>query len=245
MPLPTRLPRPEQSGAALIILLVVVLGAATLLMRFAERLNVDQRREHITYQRLAAARDALVGYAVSHGRLPRPAASSRDGREAEAPCSTDADCTGFIPWVTLGIDGVDGWWHLLRYSVTPALTGLEVQRDVVPNRTVARRLANGELVYVVGQEECSNALLCAPAVVFSTGKNNFGVSPQGLLQEPNTGDGSNIDELHNVTASRNYISREKTTEVAAIGGAFDDLVVWVDVGRLLSSMDKTFQLRGK
>ncbi|WP_229634262.1 hypothetical protein [Duganella qianjiadongensis] len=214
-------------------------------MRFAEHLNFDQRRERITHQRLAAARDALVGYAVSHGRLPRPAASSRDGKEAEVPCSTDADCTGFIPWVTLGIDGVDGWWHLLRYSVTPALTGQEVQRDVVPNRTVARRLSNGDMVYVVGQDECSSALLCAPAVVFSTGKNNFGVSPQGLLQHPSTSDGTSIDELRNITASRNYISREKSTDAAAIGGSFDDLVVWVDVGRLLSSMDKTFQLRGK
>lgn len=245
MPLPTRRRRPEQSGAALMILLIVVLGAATLLMHFAEHQNLDQRREHLTYQRLAAARDALLGYAVSHGRLPRPAASSRDGKEAEAPCSTDADCTGFIPWVTLGIDGVDGWWHLLRYSVTPALTGKEVQRDVVPNRTVARRLSSGELLYVVGQDECSNALLCAPAVVFSTGKNNFGVSPQGLLQVPNAGDGGNIDELHNISASRNYISREKNTDPTAAGGSFDDLVVWVDVGRLLSSMDKTFQLRGK
>lgn len=238
-------PKAEQSGAALIILLVLILGGATLLMRFAERLHIDQRREHVTQLRLAAARDALQGYAVSHGRLPRPATSSTDGKETDAPCATDADCTGYIPWVTLGIDGVDGWWHLLRYSVTPALTGSSVQRDVVPNRTILRRLPNGQLVYVVGQDECSIALLCAPAIVFSTGKNNFGVSPHGLAQIQNGANGFNIDELHNVTASREYISREKTQESAAVGGDFDDLVMWVDAGRLLSSMDRAFQLRGK
>lgn len=36
--------------------------------------------------------------------------------------NSNALCTGYLPWSTLGVERTDAWGKLFRYSVTPALT---------------------------------------------------------------------------------------------------------------------------
>jgi len=102
-----RRPGTRQRGAALLLLLVVgSVAAASLLISAFSRSNVEQVRERRTIAALGRATDALVGFAATHGRLPRPAISAIDGRERAEPCSGEEDCSGFLPWVDLGVDGV-------------------------------------------------------------------------------------------------------------------------------------------
>src|SRR5471032_1061152 len=121
--------RARQRGAALLLLLMLAgVGAATLLVSALSRSSLEARRQQLTVRRLGQASDALLGYASTYGRLPRPAVSATDGNEREQPCDTEDSCTGWLPWVALGIDGSDAWGKRLRYSVTPEYTQAPVRR---------------------------------------------------------------------------------------------------------------------
>ena len=232
----TRAPCRRQRGAALLLLVAVLgLGAASLLISAFGRDTGEARRQERTLATLAQARDALLGFAVTHGRLPRPAASALDGRERAADCASDADCSGFLPWVALGVAGADAWGKLLRYSVTPEMARAPVVPfSAVANRVVMARGGDGAYTYVAGQALCDVSAQCLPVVLFSQGKGNFGTAASGVPQS-NTARG-NLDEAANDGASRSIISRPATASDAVPGGAFDDMVAWITLPTLYQRM---------
>ncbi|MBB3219644.1 hypothetical protein [Pseudoduganella umbonata] len=229
-------PRRRQRGAALLMLLAVAsVSFAALLISAFGRSDVERVRERRTQAVLARAADALVGFASTHGRLPRPAASAIDGRERDEPCADDADCSGFLPWVTLGVDGADSWGKRLRYSVTPEFTATPVRRlSAIATKRVLTRDGAGNLRYEGGQDDCLIYAQCVPAVVFSQGRNNLGTSIAGLPQA-NAGR-ANADEIANDVASTAFIRRAATTDRAFPGGPFDDLLVAVPLYTLYERM---------
>ena len=233
----------SQRGAALLLLLAMTsLGAAALLVSALGHSGLEARRQQLTVRRLSQASEALVGFATSNGRLPRPAISAVDGRENPQPCDSEDSCTGFLPWVTLGIDGSDAWGKLLRYSVTPAYTILPVQRlSAVATKAVQTRATDGQLYYLVGQDICTQASPCAPAVILSHGKNNLGTSLSGQPQ-PNSASG-NIDELYNALATSTFISRAATDDPRAPGGAYDDQLAVLSLATLYKQMHAAHKLR--
>lgn len=216
----------RQRGAVLLILLTLIgLGAATLLINAMGGNGLQAARERRTVVALNQAREALLGFALRNGRLPRPAASATDGLEMAEPCASEAGCTGFLPWVALGVEGGDAWGKRLRYSVTPALTVPGFDPGVsVATKAVQGRDGDGKLVYLGGQLNCTLQDECLPFVVLSDGKNNFGTSDQGVAM-PNTSD-SNDDEVANQQATNTFISRADSADPNADGGEFDDLVTW-------------------
>lgn len=226
----------RQRGAMLLILLMILgLGAASVLISAFGSTNPQARREQRTLLILAQARDALVGFAAANGRLPRPAISATDGRENPTPCAGDAQCTGVLPWVTLGVDGADAWGKRLRYSVTPELTSYTFQPSAaVATRTVQRRDASGELTYLAGGPACALRAQCAALVLLSHGKNNYGASVLGIPQD-NAGT-ANDDELLNSIATLHFISRVRSDNPNAAGGEFDDLLAWVPLDLLYTRM---------
>lgn len=228
----------KQRGAALLLLVTVLaMGAATLLMTGFSPQIMEQRRVARTQQALAQSRDALMGFALQHGRLPRPAVSAQDGRESNTPCTSDADCSGFLPWVALGTEAADSWGHLLRYSVTPAFTQAPIRRNEVwASKTIQTRYTDGSVRYVHGDGVCGRGA-CSPAVVFSTGKHNFGTSVQGVRQRSdNLNKLANLDERSNDQATQYFIVRQATENSALPGGAFDDMLVYLPLSTLLTRM---------
>ncbi len=106
-------------------IVLVILGfvlSALLLPLQAQREQVFQAQTEAT---LENARQALLGFAQSRGRLPCPATVASNG--AELPLGGGA-CTqqvGFLPAATLGIQptdaqgfALDGWNNRIRYAVT-------------------------------------------------------------------------------------------------------------------------------
>lgn len=223
-----------QSGFSLIELSVVVMVIGLLLSSMLLSLSKQDeiKRIKLTEQRLEAAREALIGFAIVNGRLPRPAVSASDGNE-RATCINNANCTGFIPWTILGVQRLDGFDKLIRYSVTPAFANASI--TMTPTPTVPTKSITAEgAIYLAGAATCTAMNGCVPAVVYSSGKRNFGTTIDGKVL-PNSSL-TNTDEQANNTATTQFISREYTINTTASGGEFDDIVTWLPNAVLLSRL---------
>ncbi|GIK26743.1 MAG: prepilin-type N-terminal cleavage/methylation domain-containing protein [Betaproteobacteria bacterium] len=222
-----------------VVLVIVALLIAGMMLPLSAQQEIRARQE--TEKTLSDIREALLGFAVANGRLPRPAISATNGAENPTTCATnpspdtpDADCSGFIPWAALGVRKLDGWNKLIRYSVTPAFTDAAITMTTVPNRTVQTRDSAGTAQYLAGQATCSTASQCIPAVVFSQGKNNWGTNEAGVALPDASA--TNADEDTNNTGPTNYFSRLTSEDTAATGGEFDDLVVWLPTTILVNRL---------
>ncbi|WP_426335692.1 hypothetical protein ACN9MY_15610 [Pseudoduganella sp. R-31] len=219
----------RQRGAALLTLLLIATVAlsAVLLSAFSGG-SGERAREERTHALLAQASEALVGFAAAHGRLPRPAPAApapgmgEAGRERTVPCATEADCTGLLPWMDLGLPAADNWGRHLRYSVTPAFTVAPLARTaLIASKRVLSRDASGTLFFVAGQDNCSLAAQCAPAVIFSRGPSDMPGSQ---------------DEAGNLQAATDFMQRPRSAQANAPGGAFDDLLAAVPLQVLYERM---------
>jgi hypothetical protein len=217
----------RQRGQALLILVTILsLAGTSLFLATLNRAGTDTAAEQRTLAALAEARAALLGFAINHGRLPRPATSAVDGVESPVPCATGAACAGFLPWVTLSVPRTDAWGKLLRYSVTPVFTATPLQRvAAVGTITILTRTGSGAITYLAGNPACSLGSQCAAAVVYSNGRRNFGVDSLGVAQA--NGARGNVDEAANEVAVRNFMRRAATNTPGVPGGPFDDLLVWL------------------
>lgn len=215
-----------------IVLFIVAILLGGMLLPLSAQQDIRQRQE--TEKTLNDIRDALIGFAVVNGRLPRPATSATDGAEAAAACADDAACTGFIPWATLGSAKLDGWSKLIRYSVTPAYANAVITLSTVPNRTVQTRDAAGALSYLAGGTSCTTPSQCAPAVIFSQGKNRWGTTDAGVALAD--GSATNVDEDANQNGPTAYFSRALSENTGVTGGEFDDQVIWLSANVLFNRL---------
>jgi type II secretory pathway pseudopilin PulG len=235
--MPRARPRPAHGAALLLLLMMLGLGAAALLINVFGLPDTQAQRPRATLSALAEAREALLGYALVHGRLPRPATSATNGVESAQACADAAACSGFLPWVTLGVDGADSWGKLIRYSVTPAFTEAPLrQAGTIADKRVRDRGGDGAPYYRLGTGLCDVEHQCAPAVLFSSGRHNPGVAVSGIRQLSD--DASNLDERYNDSAVNDFMARPATRpgERGAAGGEFDDLVLWLPLSTLYQRM---------
>lgn len=240
-----RAPPRAEAGVTLlelaIVLLVLGLVLAGGLTPLAAQLEARDRT--LTADRLEAAREALLGFAGSRGRLPCPDADG-DGR-ADPPFDptqkASASCqraTGWLPAVDLGVAGTDVWGRPLGYVVSaPRFTWPDA--DGLCNGNSAQELdlcAQGTLVLRTrGDDPQTQNLLegkaelvmaeGVPALVLSYGRNG-GQSP--------TANGS--DERDNQDGDSRFMLRGPARgEPACRDGpeegvplcAFDDQGLWL------------------
>src|SRR4030095_2303364 len=109
--------RNRARGFTLIELAVVVLVITLLIGGLLVPLStqVEQRNISDTQQRLAQIQDALIGFAIAHGRFPCPATVSTPPQPTdlgvEAPSTGTGVCThpvdGYVPGTTLGLTNID------------------------------------------------------------------------------------------------------------------------------------------
>ncbi|MCW5605440.1 MAG: prepilin-type N-terminal cleavage/methylation domain-containing protein, partial [Burkholderiales bacterium] len=198
---------PRQAGFTLIELAVamfiIVLLLGSILVPLTTQVN--QRQIADTQKTLDEIREALVGFAVTHGHLPCPAISATNGQEDRtANVCTGGKRQGFIPWETLGVSKVDAWGRIFRYSVTPAYasSASPFTLATAPDMTIRTRNAAGALTNLTNAST-------VPAVVLSHGRNGYGaVDNQGVAQGLPAGwPGTNPDEDTNATNATTFVSR--------------------------------------
>ncbi|MET0321236.1 MAG: hypothetical protein ABW069_10995 [Duganella sp.] len=234
---PPSAPLARQRGAALLLLVAVLgLGASSLLIGMFSRPRGELRQQALTRTALGDAREALIGYALAHRRLPRPALSAVDGHESPQPCADDAACTGLLPWTTLGLPPGDGWHKLLRYSVSPEFANGDLDGPAEATKTVLDRSDDGSVFYRVGSGNCRLDDRCAPAVIVSSGR-HLGVSLAGIAQASAVQD--NLDEQANEQAVRDFMARAASDDARSIGGSFSNVVAWVPLQQLRNRLRAT------
>ena len=208
-----------QRGFVLIEVAIALLVLALILGGILAPLNaqVEQGKIRDTNKVISDINEALLGYVMINGRLPRPATSSTNGVENASACASETACTGFIPWTTLGSGKLDAWGNIIRYSVTPAFANSAFALTTVGTKTIQERNAASALV--------SYATL-VPVVVWSNGPENFGTNGTAAVRANNSSGVTNADEITNNTASTTFIRRIQVNNSAATGGEFDDIVTF-------------------
>lgn len=218
-----------------ITLLITSLLAGGLLLSLTAQHEATATSE--TLHRLSEARDALLGFAAAHGRLPCPAAPGTTGTESPlggGSCSNPWD--GFLPAITLGLSptdsqgyALDGWNQPIRYALTDysntafcpghlfatadCLKAAWYSTPPAPDLHICST-ASG-MTRTDGKASCAPGALLAGdalAVIYSRGKN--GRAPPGSADEAANG---NADRLFVASAAAH----------AGADGEFDDIVTWL------------------
>ncbi len=121
-----------QRGAALMIMLVImVMGAATVLVSSLNSSGLRIERDKITADALAQAKDALIGFAITYGDthttspevngyLPCPDINGIPEGSSELTCGNkNVSSIGKFPWKTLDLSPLrDGSGECLWYAVS-------------------------------------------------------------------------------------------------------------------------------
>jgi len=211
-----------------IVLIIVALLAGGLVVTLSSQMLLRDTRE--TDQTLAAATEALIGYAATHisatsGKpyLPCP---DRDGDGRENRTAGECDSPeGFFPWADMGVGQKDAWNNRLRYRVRTQYAS--------SNTGFTLTLATGV------PQVCDSATACTTgtpiaedlaAVIASHGQNGYGAtSVSGVAMAAPT----SADELENTDGDGSYVSRTPSPQGA---NEFDDRVVWLSPYILFSRM---------
>ncbi|MFZ0107479.1 MAG: type II secretion system protein [Thiobacillus sp.] len=218
----------QARGFTLIELAIVLVIITFLIGGLAMPLSaqIQARRVAETRQTMEEAREAIMGFAMTHQIAGQPYLPCPDtvgdgieNRDAAGICASEE---GLFPWVTMGTASQDAWGNRLRYRVTAAFSdgSAGFSNTDIGNLQVC---SSGGCATV---DVASNV----PVVLVSHGPNGRGArSASGnTLAAP-----SGADELENTDADVNFVSHVPATADAA-GGEFDDLVVWVSDSLLRS-----------
>jgi len=216
-----------QRGFVLIEVAIALLVLALILGGILAPLNaqVEQGKIRDTNKVISDINEALLGYVMINGRLPRPATSSTNGVENASACASETACTGFIPWTTLGSGKLDAWGNIIRYRVTPAFANSAFALTTVGTKTIQERNAASALV---------SYATSVPVVVWSNGPENFGTNGTAAVRANNSSGVTNADEITNNTASITFIRRIQVNNSAATGGEFDDIVTFIPTAILVN-----------
>jgi prepilin-type N-terminal cleavage/methylation domain-containing protein len=229
----------SQSGFSLlelaIVLFVLALMLGGLLMPLASRLEVEERKQ--TEDRLVEIREVIYGYALQNGRLPCSdcednsgncgSATANDGMEDRITAGANLVCAsevGNLPWVTLGVQGVDSWNRLFTYRVdgdfadgpgeSPATPG---SGTCTQNLSVSFTLCDGGDITVKDGDAGSNVATGIAAIIVSHGRNGG--------QTPSTDEEENYDDSSNANdALKTFVDKDYSQQA---GAEYDDLLIWI------------------
>lgn len=201
-----------------VVLLIVSILAAALIVPVSGR--EENRRRHETEAALEEVREALIGFAIIHRRLPcathQTDPSSADYGLEDMACSKSTE--GYLPWRTLGVEAHDAWgvprtastdpWTgYWRYRADPALSAPSATIDVGLALADDLRVKDSDGSTMVDGKTLA-------ALVYSTG-------PNGIA------DGENGSYEPGLTA---------TYQTGEPGTTFDDILAWIGHPLLIARM---------
>jgi prepilin-type N-terminal cleavage/methylation domain-containing protein len=245
--------RGPQGAFTLIEILMVLLIITVLVAGMAIPLatQVAMRRYEETKRGLEDAREALLGFASAHGRLPCPANAASHGQESFAPggdalngkCSNFHD--GFLPAASLGLAPLDSegfmrdaWMspaNRVRYAVFEGEANGTAQpltrANGMKTATLAGLGAVPSYLWICASGTGVTATSCGAATNQLTRRAAFVLIALGPNAPMTPGAGS--DEAKNLDGDAVFVSHEIS---AAPGNEFDDYVTWVTINLVVSRL---------
>lgn len=243
-------PRPDAGGFSLlelaIVLAVAAMLAAALAIPFATQLQL--RRSDEARRQLDEARDALLGFAAAHGRLPCPATLASRGQEAFAAYGDPGNgrCAdfhaGYLPAAALGLAPLDaaglmrdpwqGEANRLRYAVhSGSIGGVAHALTRANGMQQASLTALGEAshyLFVCTTGAAAGPTGCGPAANQLTRRAAFVLISLGVnASRPGPPGG---DEARNLDGDAAFVSRD------AHEGEFDDHLTWGSIHMVIHRM---------
>lgn len=203
---------------AIVLTIVALLTGGLLLGVSAQREaagNVDAQRQ------LENIREALLGFAISNGRLPCPALPNLPSSNANAGVENCAQPHGVLPWATLGLPQTDPWGQRFTYFANSNFTAA-----VPPGALASFNLTTiGNANIKESGSSTANLASDLPVVIVSHGNRSAGGWKPDGTQQP----GAIGDEAENADADLTFIARTPSD-------TFDDLVIWIAPSILKSKM---------
>lgn len=237
--------------AIVLVILGFVLGALLLPLQ-AQREQAFQAQTEAT---LENARQALLGFAQSQGRLPCPAtnngtATFPDDTGTANPIGSGACIrqVGFLPAATLGVQpadtqgfALDGWNNRIRYAVTQINTA---GGAATPDFTTSNEMANvGIATLVPNLRVCgtSTAANCT-ATINLTNNATVVIYSLGATGSQAVGGADETENLNAVASVDTIYVSHDATAVSAPNGEFDHIVTWISPFVLYNAMIQAGQL---
>lgn len=249
------------SGFTLVELAVVMAIVALLLggLMFTLSAQTEQRQFEESRRRLEQARELLIGFAITNGRLPCPAPST-SGDESPSGGGTCTSISGWLPAKTIGhqhvnADGhaVDAWNNPIRYAVStgtpvnsdsPRICRSRVNPSPLPNylTPLVPHFTHKDNLKTNGVDCKPSDLIVCKSATGITSSACGGSSNQVMTAETvvaivfSTGKngatgGTGLDEAANLNGDAVFVYHGPTP-TGAPNGEFDDLMIWISVGEL-------------
>jgi hypothetical protein len=228
----------------MVVLLILTVMMSGLAVPFAAQLQM--RRMEEARRQLDEAKEALLGFAAAHARLPCPASIASNGSESFVPGgdATNGGCSnfydGYLPGATLGLAPLDaegyvrdpwmGARNRIRYAVFGG--GSDVNGVVNPltrangmqSATLAGLAAAPHFILICSSGAKAGASTCGPAANQLTFRAAFVLLSLGANAGAEPAAGS--DEARNLAGNPVFIHHEASS---VAGNEFDDVVHWVPV----------------
>ena len=239
-----------------VVLVIVALLFASAFVPLSTQLEVRNTAD--TRKQLEDLKEALIGFALSQGRLPCPAdpaiATGAANAGIERAACNGNTLTGVVPWATLGLREADAWGRRYTYRVTADFADAIAANThgcigEVPNSlptmssyalcaagdmTVNTRDATSKTTSVIAEK--------VPALIISHGRDGYGASQPTAVYMPDP-PATNADETTNKTVGTiAFISRDRTDDSSGCSDTvtgtpsceFDDIVAWVPLTTLIA-----------
>jgi len=238
--------------------LAVVLAIVSLLLGgllYTLSAQTEQRNFEETRRRLELARELLLSFAATNGRLPCPAVCTDpptcSAGGVEAPSGGGTTCTmttysGFLPGRTLGYQQVDSggyaldvWGNRIRYIVSGTTWGTTpfasfTKQHVAGSATAGWSISQTPADLVI----CASATgITATTCGTATSVTNTSTVVALVFSIGKNGapGGGGIDEAANVNGDRVFVYHTPAP-VTAANGEFDDQFTWITYGELYARM---------
>ncbi|MDP1593163.1 MAG: type II secretion system protein [Gallionella sp.] len=224
----------------------------------------DQRKIEDNGTKLDEAREALIGFAIAHGRLPCTAyftsnISNSNGLESfctnatglcgtqlttyqtHGRCSNPYD--GLIPAASLGLSDVDSlgfaldpWGNRIHYAVTDANNNAFTKSGGMSSIGISNLIPDLQVCSTAtGMTGSSPATNCATGTSLASNDVPAVIYSIGPNDQPGGTGGAGADEVANLNSDRTFITHQLTTANEA-GGEFDDQVLWLSQYTLFNRM---------
>jgi type II secretory pathway pseudopilin PulG len=227
-----------------IALAVLAIALTALAMPLAAQ--VQARRIDEARRQLGEAREAILGFAAAHGRLPCPATDGSRGHEAFAHNgdASNGRCAdfhgGFLPAASLGLSPLDASGFLrdpwqtsanrVRYAVHAGTVNGVAQALTRSGGMAQATLAGlgGAPHYLYLCASGADAAGCGPAANQLTRRAAFVLLSLGT--NASAGPAAADDEARNVDGDAAFVARD------AEQGGFDDLLEWASIHLVIARL---------